>query len=222
MKNKGNLCYILLFCVFAALCGCTNSLNNGYHLLCNVSKDVRADSIMLFEYEDDYDELRLCGSQHLNQNRSTMFEGEINKPKIAFVQLNKSSFAGGKYYFILESGQILIRVGNGHLKITGGKLNEEYFEAFAERRGIINKKNSLRKKYRKLVADSAVTDSIDNVFRDANKQLSDSMQRLYRKVLLRGDLVSTVIWTQYGNEVTLTEELKKNIKNHPDVYKLVK
>lgn len=210
-----------IFCIVAVMSGCSSNAGSGYRIVCNVAKDVDADSVMFFEYEDDYDAVRLCGVQKINQNRSAVFEGSVNKPKVAYIQLGKSSFAG-RYYFIVDNNEIMVRIGNGHLKIKGGELNDEYFEAFAERRGIINKKNVQMRQYKKLVADSAITDSIDKQFVLSHQQLSDSLQRLYRKVLLRNDLVSAIIWTQFGNEVTTTDDIMKAISEHPNIYKLVR
>lgn len=212
---------IAFFCAASVLFSCSDNAGKGYRIVCNVSKDVEADSIMLFEYEDDYDAVRLCGTQHINQNRSAIFNGRVNKPKVAYIQLGKFSFAG-RYYFIMDNNDITIRIGNGHLKIQGGELNNEYFEAFAERRGIINKKNSLLRQYKKLAADSAITDSIDRQFQLSHQQLSDSLQRLYRRVLMRNDLVSAVMWTQYGNEVSVTDDVKNAMMERPDIYKLVR
>lgn len=213
--------WILYMCCAVAFISCSGD-EGEYKVICNVEYGIRVDSIALFQYEDDYKAIRCSGYRKLNTSREVEFSGKVNKPKIAYIQLNGNSILSNRYYFILENSHVEIKIGNGHLKISGGDLTNQYFNIFAERRGIYNKRKSLRLKYIKLLADSLVNDSMDYEFKRINDQLSDSLQRLYRKSIMRSDLVSDIIWNQYGNEITMTDEMKKLTAKYQASYRSVK
>lgn len=200
---------------------CSEQDSNSYQVVCHIDKSIRVDTVVMYQYEDDYNSLRICGKVPVSRGATVEFSGSVNKPKIAFVTLDEYDWSE-RVYFVLENNRIVIRIGNGHLSIKGGERNDDYFKVFAERRGILNQEKSLRNRYMKMASSKALTASEDSLMLVEHKQLSDSLQRFYRQVMSRNDMVSEMMWSQFGNEITMTAEMKPIIDAFMEHHKLVK
>ena len=127
-----------------------------------------------------------------------------------------------RVYFILENDDIELSIGNGFLNIRGGELNDAYFKVFAERRGIVNRRKSLRRGYDEAVKNDAITDSLDKAYFSADKLLADSLQRLYSRTLNMNNIVTSAVWCQFGNEFNESEQLKKKLAKDSLLHNFVK
>ena len=202
-----------IFIGLALLMGsCARNETESYKINCRVDAGVYADSVRVYQLEEDYNAVRMLGEWGNKADGSEMtLSGSVDVPRVAFVSLD-SHIGKSVVYFIIENADINLRIGNGYLNMEGGRLCKDYFGIFAERRGVVNKRKTLRKRYMELVAANAVTDSIDRAFADADKALADSLQRLYRRAVDAHDVVATAVWCQYGNEMNLTPVLNDRLK----------
>ena len=206
--------------LFAASCSEQEDL--GYRIDCRIDSGVEADSVKVYCYDEGYRALRLLGAHSIaSEGRIVKLKGRIDAPSIAFVEIH-NNFMRERVYFILENDDIELSIGNGFLNIRGGELNNAYFKVFAERRGIVNRRKSLRRGYDEAVKNDAITDSLDKAYFSADKLLADSLQRLYSRTLNMNNIVTSAVWCQFGNEFNESEQLKKKLAKDSLLHNFVK
>ncbi|MGN1245710.1 MAG: DUF4369 domain-containing protein, partial [Muribaculaceae bacterium] len=212
---------IIVAMVALGVASCGKNADEGYSVVCRLDAGVQADSVTIYEYSTEYGAARVLAKHCVDaRNRSLTITGHTDRPAVAFIRIG-NNFMSRCTYFILENGKTDIRIGNGYVNIEGARLNREYFRAFAERWGMVNRQKSLRKNYDLMVKNGAITDSIDREFELAHKQCCDSLQRLYARTLSLDPVVAQTFWCQFGNEMNLTPELESKLKRDSLLYKFI-
>lgn len=224
MNKSVSIIYILITAIASLLVSCADKKpheDGTFRLICNVAPDLAVDSIYVYQYEDDYNSIRLIDQCKLNSHHSAEVKGVANKPKIGIIKFGQAKYPP-EAFFVLESAEIVVRVGNGHISVCGGELNRQYFKLFSDRWKIISDKRAVRKAYERASKNCTLTDSIDAEFLHSNNALNDSLQSLYDKAIMRGDLISDMIWLQFGNDITITPQLSEKLRQGGKSYKFVK
>ena len=203
---------ILIAITAITIASCGKNDHQGYSISCTIYAGVSADSVTVYEYSTDYGAVRVLGKHSMaNGSRSFTIKGETDTHATAFVRID-NNFLSNCTFFILENGNIDIRIGNGYVNVVGQQLNSEYFKAFAERWGMVNRRKSLHRKYVAMAKKGEINDSIDREFELAHKLCCDSLQRLYARTLQLDPVVAQTFWCQFGNEMNLTPELQSKLK----------
>ena len=203
---------ILIAIISIAAYSCGNKSDEGYCVVCTIDAGMKADSVSIYEYCQEYGAARLLCTQSIATGGASLtLKGYTDRPSTAFVQVGNSVYKHC-VFFILENGKTEVNIGNGFLHISGTKLNKEYFKVFAERWNIKNERKKLRQKYNALMARGEITDSIDNRFEMADKQWCDSLQRLYARSMQLNPVVAQTVWSQFGNEMNINETIKGKMK----------
>ena len=188
---------LITLIVAVALAACGKQAEPGYRITCTLGDDVKADSMAIYAYSEDYRASRLLGSHKVSaHSRILTLEGTTDEPTVAFVRAGNRTT-----YFILENGNIDITIGSNTVGLRGTQLNADYYKVFAERCGIMNLRKSLRKKYDAMVAGGEITDSIDRQFEAAYKHTVDSLRRLHTRASHLHPVVAKAVWYQYSHDL---------------------
>lgn len=184
--------------VAMAMAACGKQADPGYRITCTLADGVKADTVKIYAYSEDYGASRLLGIHTVaTGDRSFVVDGVTDEPAVAFVRAGTRTA-----YFILENGDIDMALGSNTVSLRGPRLNAEYYKVFSERCGIMNRRIALRKKYDAMMARGEITDSIDRQFEAAYKITCDSLQRLHARARQLHPVVAKAVWYQYGNEIT--------------------
>jgi hypothetical protein len=192
----------------------TDVNKNYYDFNCTIGGEMKADSATLYAVEPDYGSIRILGTKAL-KDKSVSFSGETNRALPAFLKFNNDK---EPYFFVLEDGNISMNISYVRkdsvvcykiFQLQGGIYNNSYFSYLRQRHNIMNAKKAIWQKYKKIAADSAMTDSIEKKLFARHKLLTDSLQNLTVKKIKAGDPVGKIILTRFGNTIN-KEFIKKN------------
>ena len=192
------------------LTGCDNTHNGdkmSYHVTCMVDKKLHRDSATLLVLEDDYNQLRLCGTAYISDGQCT-FTGQTDRPKVALLRWDNDSTR--PFFFILEGGNTRITINQGAWNITGSRQNYAYKQFIKQRNSIMDLRIATWQEYLKMAADSTLKhdDEVRMVRQDSI--LNDSIQRITVEYINRGDAVGRIIRERYGHQ--LDQEHARQLK----------
>ena len=193
----------------AAMTSCNNRNSHGmdYNVTCTVDNKLGRDSATLLVLEDDYGQLRLCGSSR-SDNGTFTFSGQTDKPKVALIRWDNDSIK--PFYFVLEGGNIVIAIRPGSWDIKGSALNSQYLHYINQRNSIMDSRVATWQEYLNMAADSSLKhdDELRMVRQDS--LLNDSLQRITVERINRGDAVGRIIKERYGQQ--LDQEHARQLK----------
>lgn len=206
MKKKQTTLFALALAAMLASCdGHDQSLD--YQLKVTLDNKLRHDSATLLVLEEEYNQLRVCGTAKA-QNGTFTFTGQTDKPKVALIRWDNDSVS--PFYLVLESGDIDVTINPGSWHITGSPLNSSYLHYINQRNGIMNARVATWQEYLKMAADSSLKRDDELLMVRQDSLLNDSLQRITVEHINRGDAVGRIIGERYGKQ--LDQEHMKLLK----------
>lgn len=156
------------------------------------------DSLRLCIYDSIYNKNRVLDTHAVNKHKKFHFTGLMNNASLAFIILDHDSIP---YYFQLDSIPINLKLGNNKFQIiNGSNENKEYFSYLNKRQALISEKEIVNKQYKKFIADTLLTDSIEKVLKAKYYHLNDSLYKIKKSVLKKNNIISQIVKTRYGME----------------------
>lgn len=183
-----------------ALTGCGNRHNasgTDYTVTCRLDGVAQHDSATLLVLEEDYHQLRVCGAARL-QDGSCSFNGQIDEPKVALIRWDNDTVE--PFYFVLEAGDIHVTLKPGSWDITGSPMNSRYLHYINQRNAIMDSRLNTWQEYLKQAADKSLTRAEEMRLVKQDSLLNDSLVRLTREHIDRGDAVGRIIRERYGDQ----------------------
>ena len=204
--NKKNITTIMGLALAVLVAGC-DGRERGVNYTVNVTLDNKQhpDSATLLVLEEEYNQLRECGSAR-QQNGTFTFTGQIDKPKVAVIRWDDNQ--GEPFYLVLESGDINITIGQETWDITGSPQNSAYLHYINQRNGIMNARIATWQEYLKMAADSSLKRDDEQLMVRQDSLLNDSLQRLTVERINQGDAVGRIIRERYADQLD-KEHLRK-------------
>ena len=182
-----------------ALAGCDgNQRGMDYKVTCHVETKQQHDSATLLVLEEDYNQLRLCGSGKLSSG-SISFSGQTDKPRVALIRWDNDSLQ--PFYFVLDAGETAINIKDGSWAITGSPANSEYMHYINQRNDIMNARVTTWQEYLTKANDSSLNREDEMRMVRQDSLLNDSLQRITVERINRGDAVGRIIRERYGNSL---------------------
>lgn len=191
------------------LSGCDNRSHSGLDYRVNIvlNNKQHHDSATLLVLEDEYNQLRVCGTARA-VNGTFTFTGQTDKPKAALIRWDNDSI--DPFYLVLESGEITVTINPDSWDITGSAQNSAYLHFINERNGIMNARVATWQEYLNMSADSSLKRDDEMLMVRQDSLLNDSLQRITVECINRGDAVSRIVRERYGQQ--LDQEHKRQLK----------
>ena len=183
-----------------ALTGCGsrhNASDTDYTVTCRLDGVAQHDSATLLVLEEEYHQLRVCGATHLKDGACS-FSGQVDGPHVAMIRWDNDSVE--PFFFVLEHGDINITINPGSWSITGSPMNSRYLHYINQRNAIMDARLSTWQDYLKQAADKSLTRAEDVRLVKQDSLLNDSLLRLTKQHIDRGDVVSSIIRERYGDQ----------------------
>ena len=206
--NKKHLSTIIGIAMALTLGSC-DSRDKGFDYVLNVTLDNHQhhDSATLLVLEEEYHQLRLCGTAH-NDGGTFIFTGQTDTPKAALIRWDNDSVT--PFYLVLESGTTNVNIKNGSWDITGSPLNSAYLHYINRRNGIMDARMATWHEYLKMAADSSLKRDDEQRMVRQDSLLNDSLQHLTLEYINRGDAVGRIIRERYASQ--LDQEHMRQLK----------
>ena len=183
-----------------AMTGCNDRSSHhlDYRVTCTVDNKFGHDSATLLVLEEDFGQLRMCGTSRSDGGTFT-FTGQTDRPKVALIRWDNDSTE--PFYFVLESGHIDITIRPGAWDIKGSARNSQYLHYINQRNSIMDTRVATWQEYLNMAADSSLTreDELRMVRQDS--LLNDSLQRITVERINQGDAVGRIIGERYGKQL---------------------
>ena len=190
-----------IFLNIVAFTGCDKRAQGlDYRVTCTVSYALSGDSVTLLMLEEDYNKLRVCGTQRSTDGAVT-FTGQTDRPRVALIRWGNNTTR--PFYFVLESGVTNITINLGSWSITGSAENNRYLHYINQRNSIIDARVATWQEYLKMAASSTLKREDEMRLVRQDSLLNDSLQRITIEHINRGDAVGRIIGERYGNTVDL-------------------
>ncbi|MEG1539856.1 MAG: DUF4369 domain-containing protein [Muribaculaceae bacterium] len=183
---------VILIAIVA--CGCTN-ISNNYQVTGDITGHKHADSVFLYTYEKDYKSLCLLNKCKVNRNSTFRLDGVNNNSKIAFLKIKGDTIP---YYFVLNNDNVNLSIKKNGYILQGNAENRDYFAYRCKRQEIIKTKKALWAKYKKLVSDSLLSDSIELQLKGKNDELIDSLHRMTNRYIDSNTTASELVLRKFG------------------------
>ena len=194
--------YTIAILMSITLPGCVNDTNDydgmDYTVTVTLDKPLQHDSATLLVLEDEYNQLRLCGTVGL-KNGAFTFTGQTDKPKVAVIRWDNDSTQ--PFHFVLESGVTHITLKPNAWSATGSEQNAEYLRYVNWRNGIMDARVATWQEYLNMAADSSLTREDEMRMVRQDSLLNDSLQRVTVERINRKDAVGRIIRERYGNQL---------------------
>lgn len=197
--NKKKITTIMGLALAVMLTGCDKSDKSiNYTVKVTLDNKQHHDSATLLVLEEEYNQLRECGSAR-QQNGSFTFTGQIDKPKVALIRWDDDQ--SEPFYLVLESGNINVTIGQDTWDITGSPQNSAYLHYINQRNGIMNARIATWQEYLKMAADSSLKRDDEQLMVRQDSLLNDSLQRLTVERINQGDAVGRIIRERYASQL---------------------
>jgi hypothetical protein len=197
--NKKKITSIMGLALAVMLTGCDKSDKSiNYTVKVTLDNKQHHDSATLLVLEEEYNQLRECGSAR-QQNGSFTFTGQIDKPKVALIRWDDDQ--SEPFYLVLESGNINVTIGQDTWDITGSPQNSAYLHYINQRNGIMNARIATWQEYLKMAADSSLKRDDEQLMVRQDSLLNDSLQRLTVERINQGDAVGRIIRERYASQL---------------------
>ena len=183
-----------------ALTGCGNRHNasgTDYTVTCRLDGVAQHDSATLLVLEEDYHQLRVCGATRL-KGGACSFAGQVDGPHVALIRWDNDSVE--PFFFVLEHGDINITIKPGSWSITGSPMNSQYLHYINQRKAITDARLNTWQDYLKQATDKSLTRAEEVRLVKQDSLLNDSLLRLTRERIDRGDAVGRIISERYGDQ----------------------
>lgn len=183
-----------------ALTGCGNrhsASGTDYTVTCRLDGVAQHDSATLLVLEEEYHQLRVCGTTRLKDGACS-FAGQVDGPHVAMIRWDNDSV--GPFIFVLEHGDINITIKPGSWSITGSPMNSRYLHYINQRNAIMDARLSTWQDYLKQAADKSLTRAEEVRLVKQDSLLNDSLLRLTKQHIDRGDAVGSIIRERYGEQ----------------------
>lgn len=202
--NKKRISTILGIAMALGLGGCdSRDKSFDYELKVTLDNSQHHDSATLLVLEEEYNQLRVCGTAH-ETGGSFTFTGQIEKPKAAIIRWDNDSVT--PFYLILESGTTNVNIKSDSWNITGSPQNSAYLHYINQRNGIMNARVATWEEYLKMAADSSLKRDDEQRMVRQDSVLNDSLQQLTVKCINRGDAVGRIVRERYANLLDQTHK----------------
>ncbi len=197
--NKKKITSIMGLALAVMLTGCDKSDKSiNYTVKVTLDNKQHHDSATLLVLEEEYNQLRECGSAR-QQNGSFTFTGQIDKPKVALIRWDDDQ--SEPFYLVLESGNINVTIGQDTWDITGSPQNSAYLHYINQRNGIMNARIATWQEYLKMAADSSLKRDDEQLMVRQDSLLNDSLQRITVERINQGDAVGRIIRERYASQL---------------------
>ena len=197
--NKKKITTIMGLALAVMLTGCDKSDKSiNYTVKVTLDNKQHHDSATLLVLEEEYNQLRECGSAR-QQNGSFTFTGQIDKPKVALIRWDDDQ--SEPFYLVLESGNINVTIGQDTWDITGSPQNSAYLHYINQRNGIMNARIATWQEYLKMAADSSLKRDDEQLMVRQDSLLNDSLQRITVERINQGDAVGRIIRERYASQL---------------------
>lgn len=196
--------------MIAALTGCVESLSNrDFSVVCHIDEAVRPASVSLFTFQQEYAQVSKIGTATLDSATGAfVFEGQIERPMVAFLKFDNDTVP---FYFVLEPGETLARIGAGSVTLSGGEMNHKYFDFLKQRNGITAARAQLREQYLNAVAaDSTIDVEVERQFVAQDSILADSLDNITVDMINENTQVSRIVFDRFVN--TLSQHSLSKVK----------
>ena len=197
MKKKKLTIFAFAMAALLASCDKHDQAQN-YQLNITLDNKLRHDSATLMVLEEEYNQLRVCGTAQAKDGTFT-FTGQTDKPKVALIRWDNDSV--NPFYLVLESGNIDVTIKSDHWDITGSPLNSAYLHYINQRNGIMNARVATWQEYLKMAADSSLKHEDEVLMVRQDSLLNDSLQRITVELINRGDAVGRIIRERYAHQL---------------------
>ncbi|MEG2675009.1 MAG: hypothetical protein RR938_07880, partial [Muribaculaceae bacterium] len=102
------------------------------------------------------------------------------------------------YYFVLNNDNVNLSIKKNGYILQGNAENRDYFAYRCKRQEIIKTKKALWAKYKKLVSDSLLSDSIELQLKGKNDELIDSLHRMTNRYIDSNTTASELVLRKFG------------------------
>jgi hypothetical protein len=185
MRKVHTILIALTFAILLASCDKPKSFP------CNItvekSADAFTDSFTVYCFEQDYSKSRLVYSGKLLKSKTLITEN-CNEmvARVGFFKLGNDSVA---HYFVIEPGEIGLKINKENVLIKGLQSNRRLIELRNEVKKINDAKKQVLKEYLRMVEDSALTADFERACFVKDSILSDSLQ----SVIIRGSAINDAV-----------------------------
>ncbi len=166
----------------------------------SVSKDAPCDSLSVYCYESDYNRTRLLYNGVVKDSLKLMEYTNTMVPDVAYFCIGSDTVC---HYFVLEPGRVDIQLLKDWVLITSGGTNRHLFEFRKKIRSIDKQRELIDSLYRKHAGDSTLTFAQEQRWFKRDSVMSDSLQRLFKAFVNRGDAAAAIVREQYAKRLSL-------------------
>ena len=203
-------CLLTMLGIASFLAGCDRQRDAGlmdYTVTCALEEDVKRDSATLLVLEEDYNQLRLCGTARA-QNGTFTFKGQTTGSKVALIRWDNDTTH--PFHFVLEPGHISLAIKKGSWVVSGSEQNIEYQKFINQRNALMNKRVATWQAYLKAAGDASLTREEELRMVRQDSLLNDTLQRMTVERINRGDAVGRIIRERFAGQ--LDKEHSRQLK----------
>lgn len=176
---------LLVLGLVAWCASCSRPSGNGYVLEGVLPSSLAsADTARLYVLMPEYRQLVLVGADKIDSSRFC-FTGHCDVPVEAFVTIGNDSVA---YCLVLSNNRLTMRIDGDGYAVNGSESNRKLSQLLAKKTAMEEKRGELQAAYRKMAADSTLTEvREDSLLRCYRAELTDFQQAVTVAVMENAD-----------------------------------